>query len=80
MVKRILIIYSIFKRTLRIHCTLKRRWNIHDIVKKTVIRHFTIKAGKTPTEAKGTNGGYSTRRELPLSISYCLVIDTMVDN
>lgn len=69
-------IYSIFKRTLSIYYTPKRRWLIHCTVKKTLIRHCTInKAGRTPTEAKDTKGGeYSTRWELPLSISYCLVL------
>lgn len=44
------------------------------------------KSAKTPTEAKGTEGGYSARWTLPLSFSYCiilivhLVIDTMADS
>lgn len=80
-VKRILTMYSIFKRTLRIHSTLKRRCSVRCTVKKTMIRHFEIKkAGKTPTETKSTNGGYFTKWDVPLSISYCLVKDTMVDN
>lgn len=86
-VKRIVIIYCIFKRMLSIHYTLKGRWIIFCSVKKTLIRHCIIKkAGKTPTEAKGTKGNYSTRWELPFSSSYYQVlivfpvIDTVADN
>lgn len=61
-VKRKVIIYCIFKRILSIHYILKGRWIVFCSVRKTLIRHCIIKkAGKTPAEAKGTKGNYSTR-------------------
>ena len=69
-----MIIKHTFKRALIIHYTLKRRWADRK-TKKMLTRHCIMETStKTPTEANRTQGGYSARWILPLSILYCIIL------